>query len=148
MMTDRAAQALKCAAQACDKQHWDHLSLDHIWLGLLQTSKGVGLASLGNCGVDLSELNAEVIRSLPTREPQLSRPIPPRWSAAGLHVVAEALRQSEGINDRCVTGYLGTEHLVWALLETDSAGSRFVRDKGVSPEHYKNELLAILKSPS
>jgi ATP-dependent Clp protease ATP-binding subunit ClpA len=139
--TERFKETLGCAAEVCDQAEAERLLPDHLWLGLLRASKGAGLMTLERCGISLDALRTQVNSSIVKHPPQQRR-LSARWSSTCLSIIATALKRSEETPH--LSGYVGTEHLVWALLDVDADGSRWLREQGLDTERYVMACLMVL----
>jgi hypothetical protein len=42
-------------------------------------------------------------------------------------------------------GYIGSEHVVWALLTCESVGTAWIRERGIDADTYSRECIALLR---
>ncbi len=117
--TERARKVMTLARQEAQKLNNDYIGTEHILLGLVQEGSGVAAQVLKNLDVDLRKVRAEVERLVeqgtsPVSGSQL--PFTPRAK----RVLELAMEEAQTLGHN----YIGTEHLLLALLEfEDGAGA-------------------------
>lgn len=125
--TQRANKALNLALESAEKMGCGYVGTEHILLGLLQEGSGVAAAALSECGVTEDELKKKIIadNSVNTETKLTPNDFTPRTK--------RVLRSSMLASSRMGNGYVGTEHLLLAIIsESDSYAVSFLREMGVS----------------
>ena len=125
--TEKANKALNLAVQSAEQFGHSYVGTEHVLLGLLQEGSGVAYAALTSCGVTADSisqrLQANEIGGAPT------------------HLTADAftprtkrvLRSAVAVAARVGSSYVGTEHLLIALVsDSDSYAVGFLNEAGVS----------------
>ncbi|ALG85336.1 Clp protease N-terminal domain-containing protein [Gordonia phthalatica] len=110
----------------------------HLLLGLLDDRESLGVTLLTKLGADGDALVEAVEKSLPapTETPEL---IP--YDAGARKALELTFRHAL----RLEHSYIGTEHIVLALLEVEN-GTGPLSDAGVTPEAFEAQLVDILAS--
>lgn len=125
--TQRANKALNLALESAEKMGCGYVGTEHILLGLLQEGSGVAAAALSECGVTEDALKQKIIadNSVNTETKLTPNDFTPRTK--------RVLRSSMLASSRMGNGYVGTEHLLLAIIsESDSYAVSFLREMGVS----------------
>jgi len=112
--TPRVQQVLNLARREADRFHHQAIGAEHIMLGLLHLGQGVAISVLEDNHVDVqdlaSKIEASVLRgeAAPTRD---TLPFTPRAK----RLLATAAEEAKALRH----GYVGTEHLLLAMLKVD-----------------------------
>jgi ATP-dependent Clp protease ATP-binding subunit ClpA len=115
----RAQQALALAQEEAAALNHDAVTPDHLILGLLKLGQGVACDVLRCLGVDLEVMRAEAaIRAGPVGDPRPPGPLP--YTRALRKVLAQAPKEARRLDHH----YIGTEHLLVALLREGSLPAR------------------------
>lgn len=122
-----------------------NLTPTHIALGIFREGSNPGLAALWYAG-----LSEEEIRRIPFElEHSLGKApghIPPRLVTIDLTPGEEnLLRASEVEAEHFGHPYLGTEHIVLAILRSDSRPAQHITERGVSADKYVAGMLSMLR---
>lgn len=128
--TDRARLAMAVA---------DNFALEQCAKSIIDC--GVGRAILDSLAVDLFALLPEIVKLLPRQpfDPVLERDISQRTQT----LLAEARRSASNLNHR----YVGTEHLVLAMLSVPGIASDFLRQHGATYEKATAAVEEVLRQP-
>ena len=139
--TEKANKALNLAIESAQSLGHTYIGSEHILLGLCKENSGVAYAALNDCGVTADKVE-QLIRggsgegSAPT---QLS---PDDFTPRTKRVMQTAVMYSA----RTGSGYVGTEHLLIALLsDRDSYAIRYLSELGVSPRNIADHMSARLE---
>jgi ATP-dependent Clp protease ATP-binding subunit ClpC len=141
--TERAQNALRQAEQSAMELGHDYVGSEHLLLGLLRDSAGVGARALVAAGVTEEKVREKVGEISGAGQPVSVAPrgLTPRTKRILELSFAEARRM--GVN------YIGTEHILLGLLrEGESVAVKIVRELGTDPARIYNEVVAALGSPS
>jgi hypothetical protein len=139
--TPRARNTVVAAQNAAKQAGSPEITPAHLVLGLLSEPEGLGVAAIVAQHVTVDQLRAAATAALPARDDQ-DRALTPFDAAAKKALeltVREALRLGHN--------YIGTEHLVLALLEQED-GNGLLSGLGVQKatvEQYVTDTLATLK---
>ena len=139
--TQKANKALNLAIESAQNLGHTYIGSEHILLGLCKENSGVAYAALKDSGVT-AEKTEQLIRagsgegSAPT---QLS---PDDFTPRTKRVMQTAVMYSA----RTGSGYVGTEHLLIALLsDGDSYAIRYLQEMGVSPRAVAERMSARME---
>lgn len=127
--TEKANKAVNLAISAAENLGHTYIGTEHILLGLLQENTGVAAVALENCNVDF--LNAEQIIKEKIGIGSMTKLSPADLTPRSKRVLQMAMV----IASRLQHNYVGTEHLLLAVLEdSDSYAVRILQELGVKPE--------------
>ena len=125
--TEKANKALNLAVQSAEQFGHSYVGTEHVLLGLLQEGSGVAYAALTSCGVTADSISQRVQAN--------------EIGGAPTHLTADAftprtkrvLRSAVAVAARVGSSYVGTEHLLIALVsDSDSYAVGFLNEAGVS----------------
>jgi ATP-dependent Clp protease ATP-binding subunit ClpC len=140
--TDLARQALEIARQESRRMNLEHVSTEHILLGLLKVRVGVGVSALKELGVDPERLilRVETIEQPPGAD-IVSEHRPAETSCAKKTIefaVAEAEQMGHD--------YVGTEHLMLGLVrESEGIAAQILMGFDVGLDALRTQTLRLLK---
>ncbi|HPT76470.1 MAG TPA: ATP-dependent Clp protease ATP-binding subunit [Defluviitaleaceae bacterium] len=137
--TRRAQEALQASQQAAAELGHGYVGTEHILIGLLRIDDSVAARALKNQGVSeeaiVDKLKAVIgMGDIATAEPQDFTPRAKRIIEMSFR---EALKMG--------AGYIGTEHLLLALLrEQDCIAVKLLMSMGVNPQKIYDDIMAML----
>ena len=132
--TEKANLALNLAIESAEHLHHDYIGSEHILLGLLKETGGVACSALNASGV-----TAEKVEQLLNEGSSGVSLTPEDFTPRSKRIMQTALTLSA----RTGSGYVGTEHLLVALLsDRDSYAIRCLGALGVHPRTVLNNLSA------
>ena len=142
--TEKAREAIQHAQTAAEAMGTNYIGTEHLLLGLLHVTESVSAKALEMQGVTeaaaehkIREVLAKAGALNKVQEPQDYTPRTPRTKRIVELSVAEAQRLS--------AGYIGTEHLLIALLrESDCLGVQILAAMGVNPQKTYEDILNML----
>jgi len=139
--TERARQVVVFSQDEARKLKHDFIGTEHVLLGLLREEEGLAARVLESLDVTLEEVRAQVARIRGEGdEPPLGQiPFTPRAKK----VLELALREALALDHT----YIGTEHILLALVRVDGVGERILLDFDADAETIRNEILRLLTSP-
>ncbi len=140
--TEKANTALNLSIVAAQAFGHTYVGTEHIFLGLLREGTGVAAVVLTNHGVSAAEYEKKLIEAESTGAYTYVTPqdFTPRAKAILEKAVEEARKMQYG--------YVGTEHLLLALLkDKDSIGMRLLTGIEPHPEQIEKALGDSCKSP-
>jgi len=134
--TDRAVKVLAVArAEAHERRH-SHVTPEHALLALGKVERGPGRVTLERLGVDFVN-DEEDILALVTALPE--RSVTEKLSVSS--ELEKMLRQAKARARTLGHDYVGTEHLVLALLAASvSPAAEFLKSRGVTTERFQEAL--------
>jgi len=138
--TPRARNAVMAAQNEARAAGHDQIRPEHLVLGLLSEPDGVGAAAIAARGVALDAVRQAVTAALPPPASEVPAVIPfdPQARKALELTFREALRMGHN--------YIGTEHILLALLELEDGGGVLTGlgvDKAGVAEHVTATLAAL-----
>ncbi len=125
--TQKANTALNLAIESAQNMGHTYVGTEHILLGLLKEGTGVASQALEQCGVTESALNDKIsgVDGSSASTTLTPNDFTPRTK--------RVLKSSMLLSARMGSGYVGTEHLLLAVIsENDSYAVSFLNDLGVS----------------
>ncbi len=135
--TDKANKALNLAIESAERFGHDYIGSEHILIGLCKEGSGVAYTALHDAGV-----TAEKLESMMQREDRIVSLNPNDFTPRSKRVMQLAVSYSA----RTGSGYVGTEHLLIALLsDRDSYAIRYLAELGVTPQMIADRMSANLR---
>ncbi|WP_424211470.1 Clp protease N-terminal domain-containing protein [Streptomyces sp. BI20] len=137
--TPRARNVVVASQSEARKAHNAEIGVEHLLLGLLAESEGLAAHVLRGQGVDPAEARAAVLARLPEPGETVPDLIPfdPKAKKALELTFREALRLGHE--------YVGTEHVLLALLEQEN-GAGALADLGVDKTRTEEAVAATLSA--
>ncbi len=141
--TQKANTALNLAVESAQDMGHTYVGTEHILLGLLKEGTGVAAAALSQCGVTEQALSDKIsgvdgVAASTTLTPNDFTPRTKR-----------VLKSAMLISARMGSGYVGTEHLLLAVIsESDSYAVTFLNELGVSVDAIVQAIEGSLQSGS
>ncbi len=141
--THKANTALNLAVESAQDMGHTYVGTEHILLGLLKEGTGVAAAALSQCGVTEQALSDKIsgvdgVAASTTLTPNDFTPRTKR-----------VLKSAMLISARMGSGYVGTEHLLLAVIsESDSYAVTFLNELGVSVDAIVQAIEGSLQSGS
>ena len=125
--TQKANKALNLALESAEQMGCSYVGTEHILLGLLHEGSGVAAAALSECGVTEDALKQRI--SEDNSNNTETRLTPDDFTPRTKRVLRSAML----VSSRLGNSYVGTEHLLLAIIsENDSYAVAFLREMGVS----------------
>ena len=125
--TEKANNALNLAVQSAEEFGHSYVGTEHVLLGLLKEGSGVAYTALSGCGLTAEAVEARVRSGAYGGAPTdlTANDFTPRTK--------RVLRAAVAVASRAGSGYVGTEHLLVALIsDSDSYAVSFLNEAGVS----------------
>lgn len=107
-LTKRAQQALRLAEYEADQAFQEEIEPQYILLGLLREEGGIAGRLLQDSG-----LSPDAIRNLRTKPSKTSNKVGHRFSRTSKSIIEAAQAKALTLGH----SYIGTEHLLWSLLD-------------------------------
>jgi hypothetical protein len=138
--TPRAKEVVLGAQTAAVGFGHARIDTEHLLLGLYSQPGSVAVVVLERLGVDPGRVAAEIIEAHPEGEAEVKGHVPFADGAK------EALEGSLGVAVRLGHNYIGTEHILLALLETESGlAAEVLTAQGVTVEAAQAEVEELLQ---
>ena len=124
--TEKANNALNLAVQSAEQLGLSYVGTEHVLLGLLKEGSGVAYTALSRCGLTAEAIESRLAASGSGSPTQLTaNDFTPRTK--------RVLRTAVSASARFGSSYVGTEHLLLALIsDSDSYAVSFLNEAGVS----------------
>ncbi len=139
--TEKANKALNLAITSAQELGNDYIGSEHVVLGLLKEGSGVAYTVMNKLGVTAEAYENLIRQRIGTGVPTVLSPdafTPRTKQILQIAVMAGA---------RFHTAYVGTEHLLIAVMEEDSCyGMRFLRILNIDPNRIMAELSNLLNN--
>ena len=133
--TEKANNALNLAVQSAEQCGHSYIGTEHVLLGLLKEGTGVAYHALTNCGVTAEQIEEKVSAGSYVGAPTDLTPndFTPRTK--------RVLRSAVSLSARVGSSYVGTEHLLIALVsDTDCYAVSFLNEAGVSVSELVKQI--------
>ncbi len=133
--TEKANTALNLSIRAAQAFGHTYVGTEHILLGLLREGTGVAAVVLGNYGVTVPQYEKKLIegQSVGAFTYVTPQDFSPRTKAV--------LERAEAEAEKMQYGYVGTEHILLALLKDGNCtAARFLSGMGVQPQQIEKGL--------
>ncbi|MDE1668762.1 Clp protease N-terminal domain-containing protein [Nocardia gipuzkoensis] len=137
--TARARAVVMAAQEAARTAGNREIALGHVVLGLLTEPEGLAVQELVARGVAIDVLSAAASASLPASEGEVPPLIP--FGAEAKKVLELTFREALRLGHN----YIGTEHILLALLEQEN-GAGLLSDLGVDKASVETHLVEVLAS--
>ena len=140
--TERARQVVVLAQDEARSLRHNYIGTEHLLLGLLREEEGLAARVLGELGVELEAVRAQVGRVVGEGEEITTGQIP--FTPRAKKVLELALRESRALGHQ----YIGTEHILLGLVrENDGVAARILLDLGVDAETIREAVGRLLLGP-
>ncbi len=137
--TQKAQNTLNLSLSLARELGHSYIGSEHLLLALASEPDSIASRLLRGRGVDVGGLRRLIIELAGTGSP--SRVLASDMTPRVIRILENAAKESE----RCGTRYIGTEHLLSALLaERDSVAVRMLISEGVAEEELHADLSAYL----
>ncbi|MBO4412269.1 MAG: ATP-dependent Clp protease ATP-binding subunit [Lachnospiraceae bacterium] len=140
-ITDTLAEVLKEADEVREELKANAIGTEHLLAAMIRVKKGLAYAVLESQGVDEETYFSTLGKLLRSNYPVME--------FTGGHytpIAVKALKSAEAKAVEAGVDTVGTEHLLLAILDNESAsGSRILQALRVSPEELKENVLSFLR---
>ena len=136
--TERAQKAISLAQESAKELKHNYVGTEHLLLGLLREGEGVAAKALQMQGIEVKKVLAKIKEFIGEGE-ELAEPqgFTPRTKRILELSFREALKMG--------TGYIGTEHLLLALIkEDDCVAARILSNMSIEPQKLYDEIVGML----
>jgi ATP-dependent Clp protease ATP-binding subunit ClpC len=136
--TDRARQVVVLAQDQARKGNHNHIGTDDLLLGLIEEGEGVAAKALESLGVSLAAVRqqAEEMIGQGQNSPPEHIPFTPRAKQ-----VLELAQQESRVLGH---SYIGTEHILLALIREDGVAARVLVKLGVDMDRARQQVIQLL----
>jgi ATP-dependent Clp protease ATP-binding subunit ClpC len=141
--TERARQVVVLAQDEARLLRHNYIGTEHILLGLLREEEGIAARVLGELGVELDAVRAQVSQIVGTGEDDVTTgqiPFTPRAKK----VLELSLREARAFGHE----YIGTEHILLGLVrENEGVAAALLLESGTDADAVRNAVLRKLSGP-
>ncbi|MGV3709374.1 MAG: Clp protease N-terminal domain-containing protein [Gemmatimonas sp.] len=141
--TERVRKVLHMAREQASALHHEYVGTEHILLGLLADNEGVAIAVLESMQIDRDALRATLLQIVQRgKEAQATGPDLPYTSRAK-KVLELAMENARKLSH----GYVGTEHLLMALIDEEKGiAAQVLIRAGATLAEVRSEATRIVGS--
>ena len=138
--TDRARRVVDLARHEARTLGDDHIGTEHILLGLIDEGRGVGTTALTSMGINLDEVRQAVQDSIGrgAQPPPESEHSP--FSPQAKKVLELSLREANQLGHN----YIGTEHILLALIREGGGAAQLLAGAGVNHDRARQQVTELL----
>jgi ATP-dependent Clp protease ATP-binding subunit ClpC len=137
--TERARQAVVLAQEEARDLRHNYIGTEHLLLGLLREEEGVGADVLGDLGVSLDDVRAQVAEIIGRGDVVTTGQIP--FTPRAKKVLELSLREALTLGHN----YIGTEHVLLGIArENDGVAARILLDKGAGADAIRDAVVRKL----
>ena len=116
-----------------------HIGTEHILLGLIDEGRGVGTTALTSMGINLDEMRQAAQDSIGHgAQPPESEHIP--FSPQAKKVLELSLREANQFGHN----YIGTEHILLALIREGGGAAQLLAGAGVDHDRAREQVIELL----
>ncbi|MHC4237958.1 MAG: Clp protease N-terminal domain-containing protein [Planctomycetota bacterium] len=140
--TENARDVLSYARQEAQKFHHDHIGTEHILLGLIEVTEGVGAEILRHRNINLKAAKAEIQKLVVPGNPDDEDAFValPRTTHAH-ELIDDAVEEARALRHN----YIGTEHLLLALLrEKEGRGAQILGHLGLQLDAVRQDVIRLV----
>ena len=141
--TENARDVLSHARQEAQKFHHDHIGTEHILLGLIEVTEGVGAEILRHRNINLKAAKAEIQKLVVPGNPDDEDAFValPRTTHAH-ELIDDAVEEARALRHN----YIGTEHLLLALLrEKEGRGAQILGHLGLQLDAVRQDVIRLVQ---
>jgi ATP-dependent Clp protease ATP-binding subunit ClpC len=140
--TERARQVVVLAQDEARSLRHNYIGTEHLLLGLLREEEGIAAGVLGELGVELDAVRAQVSQIVGTGEDVTTGQIP--FTPRAKKVLELSLREARAIGHE----YIGTEHILLGLVrENEGVAAASLLESGTDADAVRNAVLRKLSGP-
>jgi|694.fasta_scaffold150517_2 ATP-dependent Clp protease ATP-binding subunit ClpC len=133
--TAEALEVINIAENEARSMRHCFIGTEHIFLGLIAENEGTAAQALIAQGVELGRARLEVTKIRGESRGRIPLVLP--FTPSAKRLLEDALKHSKS----CGLSYVGTEHLLWGLIEPGKGVSvRVLRDLGISKDALRKFL--------
>lgn len=140
--TQRARRVLSLAYQEAERTHQSAIRTEHLLIGLVEEDGGVAGRVLREMGLELDRVREMVLRL--TGEGKNPPDIKLELSEDTQQVLEYAVEEARRLGHH----YIGTEHLLLALVRQEGTAVEALRRLGVTPDELRRQIRRVLQESS
>ena len=133
-------EVLKLSKAEAGRLGHDYIGPEHYLLAVIRKGDGLAVEALNNLGVDLEEIKMEMERMVEVGKGPTVGLFSPNAEAK------RVLEASKAVANSMKHGWVGTEHLLLALIkEEDTLSSKCLRQFGIDYDKAKREVVNVIE---
>lgn len=133
--TERAKKTLTLAQEEAERSHHSYIGTEHLLLGILRNTDGMGCRVLGTLGVRIEVVRETIESILGRNERIVVQQIVP--TSRVKKVIELSFEEAQRMGHE----YVGTEHLLLGLMvEGEGVAARVLSDLGVTVARLREEI--------
>ena len=137
--TDRARRVVVLAQHEARTLDHDYIGTEHILLGIIDEGAGVATTALTSMGINLDEMRQAVQDTIGRgAQPRESGHIP--FTPQAKKVLELSLRESMQLGHE----YIGTEHILLALIREGGGAAQLLAGAGVDLDRARQHVIELL----
>ena len=137
--TDRARRVVVLAQHEARTLDHDYIGTEHILLGIIDEGQGVATTALTSMGISLEEMRQAVQDTIGRgAQPRESGHIP--FTPQAKKVLELSLRESMQLGHE----YIGTEHILLALIREGGGAAQLLAGAGVDLDRARQQVIELL----
>ena len=137
--TDRARRVVVLAQHEARTLDHDYIGTEHILLGLIDEGQGVATTALTSMGISLEDMRQAVQDTIGRgAQPPESGHIP--FTPQAKKVLELSLRESVQLGHE----YIGTEHILLALIREGGGAAQLLAGTGVDLDRTRQQIIELL----
>jgi ATP-dependent Clp protease ATP-binding subunit ClpC len=137
--TDRARRVVVLAQHEARTLDHDYIGTEHILLGLIDEGAGVATTALTSMGISLEDMRQAVQDTIGRgAQPPESGHIP--FTPQAKKVLELSLRESMQLGHE----YIGTEHILLALIREGGGAAQLLAGAGVDLDRARQQVIELL----
>ncbi len=140
--TQRARRVLSLAHQEAERTHQSSIGTEHLLVGLLEEEGGVAGRVLREMGMELERVREMILRLVGEGKN------PPGEKLELSNDTQQVLEFAVDEARRLGHHYIGTEHLLLALVRTEGTAVEALRRLGVTPDEIRRQTRRVLQESS
>jgi ATP-dependent Clp protease ATP-binding subunit ClpC len=137
--TDRARRVVFLAQHEARTLDHDHIGTEHILLGLIDEGQGVATTALTSMGVSLEDMR-QAARDTIGRGAQPPESGHIAFTPQAKKVLELSLRESMQLGHQ----YIGTEHILLALISEGGGAAQLLASAGVDLDRARQQVIELL----
>jgi ATP-dependent Clp protease ATP-binding subunit ClpC len=137
--TDRARRVVELARHEARTLGHDYIGPEHLLLGLIDEGQGVAATAFTSMGINLDEMR-QAVQDAVGRGAQPPEAEPIRFSPRAKKVLELTLRESDQLGHN----YIGTEHILLALIRDGGVAAQLMAGAGVDLDRARQQVIDLL----
>jgi ATP-dependent Clp protease ATP-binding subunit ClpC len=138
--TDRARRVVVLAQHEARTLDHGYIGTEHILLGLIDEGQGVAATALTSMGISLDEMRQAVQDTIGRGTEPLPESGHIPFTPRAKKVLELSLRESQQLGHT----YIGTEHILLALIREEGVGAQLLAGAGVDLDRARQQVIELL----